>query len=73
MPVDPATCMYIIQGEAHPHLVVFTPKGQLLSYNQSEPDTIGIWPQVDSLWSSERKEFVIEGAQIIHRYIIHTV
>ena len=65
----PGKWYILIQGESHPHLVVFTPKGHLLSYNQSEPDIIGMWPQVDSLWCSERKErFRIEGGQTIHKY-----
>lgn len=38
------------QGEAHPHLVAFTPRGHLLSYSQAQPNIIKIWPEVESLW-----------------------
>ena len=40
------------QGIQYPHLVAFTPRGNLLSYNQSQPNIIKTWPKVESSWSS---------------------
>ena len=44
------------QSEAYPYLVVFTPRGRLLSYNQSQPNAITLWPEVESLWSASDVE-----------------
>ena len=44
---------YHKQGTTVPYLVVFTPRGRLLSYNQSQPNAITLWPQVESLWSAQ--------------------
>lgn len=43
---------YHMQGEmrSHPYLVAFTPRGHLLSYNQSQPAIIKMWPIMESLW-----------------------
>lgn len=40
------------QDRAYPHLVAFTPRGNLLSYNQSQFNVIKMWPKVESSWSS---------------------
>ena len=40
------------QDGAYPHLVAFTPRGNLLSYNQSQSNVIKTWPKVESSWSS---------------------
>ena len=40
------------QDRAYPHLVAFTPRGNLLSYNQSQSNVIKTWPKVESSWSS---------------------
>ena len=50
--VSPTCICCYNQGTKHPNLVAFTPRGKLLSYNQSQPDTITLWPQVDSIWSA---------------------
>ena len=59
------------QGGTHPHLVAFTPKGNLLSYNQSQPDTIKVWPKVESLWTlsdiESERNLMIEDASHIDR------
>ena len=60
-------------GVYHPYLVVFTPRGQLLSYNQSQPNTITLWPQVESLWSAQYIEsegcLSMEDASGVERYV----
>ena len=63
-----------IQGVEYPNLVAFTPRGTLLSYNQSQPNTITLWPEVESLWSAPdiksegclRMESAVNG---VNRYV----
>ena len=57
------------QGNPHPHMVVFTPRGELLSCNQSQPSEIQIWPEVDSLWfTSNIKGFAVKDINYIEKY-----
>lgn len=67
--------MYFVckQGKPHPHLVAFTPRGDLLSHNHSQPNEIKMWPKVESLWSSSEdikseKSVPIKDVNYIHRY-----
>ena len=61
-----------MQGQTHSHIAVFTPRGQPISYNRSQPGTIKIWPKVDAIdWSASaikvERELKLNDSNLIKR------
>ena len=70
--------LLLLFQESLPYLVAFTPEGQLLSYNQHQPNVIEVWPQmsdssfddVSSIVEVERKLEIEPNTCTVHGYVL---